>query len=146
MIEFGGVASSICANNLILKSGLSGAFSCTQSACASARLISGLNASRSREAPGERRDLRQQWPRIIDILAQVRFRLRSRISRNHIESASEIVRGPTCADHPGTDDRDSMHRLIQGHFGNSPSVTGTRILRNATRDRYPLYGGRWANQ
>src|SRR5258705_350100 len=51
--EFGGVASSICANNLILKSGRSGAFSCTQSASASARLISGLNVSRSREAPAE---------------------------------------------------------------------------------------------
>src|SRR5258708_13948408 len=36
------------------------------------------------------------------------------------------VRGPTCADHPSTDDGDSMHRLIQGHFGSSPSVIADR--------------------
>src|SRR3954452_10993794 len=54
MIESTGVASSMSANNLILKSGLSGAFSWTKSACASAFFISVVNDRRSREAPAER--------------------------------------------------------------------------------------------
>ena len=50
-IESGGVASSISANSLILKSGRSGAFSWTKSALASACAIFGSKVSRSREAP-----------------------------------------------------------------------------------------------
>src|SRR6266446_7766332 len=54
MIESGGVASSISANNLILKSGRSGPFSWTKSACARASFIVEVKANRSRLAPGER--------------------------------------------------------------------------------------------
>src|SRR6266849_10745602 len=54
MIESGGVASSMSANNLILKSGRSGPFSCTKSAFESASFIFEVKANRSRVAPGER--------------------------------------------------------------------------------------------
>src|SRR5712672_938985 len=54
IIESGGVASSMSANNLILKSGRSGPFSWTKSACASALFIVEVKANRSRLAPGER--------------------------------------------------------------------------------------------
>src|SRR5882672_9834822 len=52
--ESGGVASSISANNLILKSGRSGPFSCTKSACDSALFIAEVKTNRSRLAPGVR--------------------------------------------------------------------------------------------
>src|SRR5258707_11361314 len=54
MIESGGVASSISANSLILKSGSSGPFSWTKSACARASFIVEVKTNRSRLAPGER--------------------------------------------------------------------------------------------
>src|SRR5712671_3663981 len=54
MIESGGVASSMSANSLILKSGRSGPFSWTKSACDSASVIFGVKDSRSARAPGER--------------------------------------------------------------------------------------------
>src|SRR6266478_7065609 len=54
MIESEGVALSISANNLILKSGRSGPFSWTKSAFDSASFIFEVKASRSRAAPGER--------------------------------------------------------------------------------------------
>src|SRR6266478_1892528 len=54
MIESGGVASSMSANSLILKSGRSGPFSWTKSACARASFIVEVKTNRSRLAPGER--------------------------------------------------------------------------------------------
>src|SRR5258705_270874 len=54
MIESGGVASSMPANNLILKSGRSGPFSWTKSASESAALMFDAKLSRSRAAPRER--------------------------------------------------------------------------------------------
>src|SRR6267154_84815 len=54
MIESGGVAWSMSANSLILKSGRSGPFSWTKSACSSASFIAEVKANRSRLAPGER--------------------------------------------------------------------------------------------
>ncbi len=50
MIDCGGVAASISANSLILKSGRSGPFSCTRSAFETAPFRSGVNVSLSREA------------------------------------------------------------------------------------------------
>src|SRR5215468_7535556 len=54
MIESGGVALSMSANNLILKSGRSGPFSWTKSAFDKASFILEVKLSRSRAAPGER--------------------------------------------------------------------------------------------
>ncbi len=54
MIESGGVASSKSANNFILKSGRSGPFSWTKSACDSASFMLVVKLRRSRDAPGER--------------------------------------------------------------------------------------------
>src|SRR5258705_4077268 len=54
MIESGGVAASISANNLILKSGRSGPFSWTKSACDSASFMLVVKLRRSRDAPDER--------------------------------------------------------------------------------------------
>src|SRR5258707_5098234 len=54
MIESGGVASSMSSNNLILKSGRSGPFSWTKSACARALFIVEAKANRSQLAPGAR--------------------------------------------------------------------------------------------
>src|SRR5262245_44097012 len=54
MIESTGVASSMSANNLILKSTRSGPFSCTKSACDSASFMLVVKLRRSREAPGVR--------------------------------------------------------------------------------------------
>src|SRR5260370_16100347 len=54
MIESGGVASSMSANSLILKSGRSGPFSWTKSACARALFIVEAKANRSQLAPGAR--------------------------------------------------------------------------------------------
>src|SRR6266481_8834804 len=54
MIESGGVASSMSANNLILKSGRSGPFSWTKSACDSASFMLVVKLRRSRDAPEER--------------------------------------------------------------------------------------------
>src|SRR5580700_529624 len=54
MIESTGVAPSISANTLILKSGRSGPFSCTRSASDKAFFMSSEKLSRSREAFGER--------------------------------------------------------------------------------------------
>src|SRR5258707_7612832 len=54
MIESGGVASSISANNLILKSGRSGPFSWTKSAFDSASCIFDVKVNRSRDAPADR--------------------------------------------------------------------------------------------
>src|SRR5579871_5051876 len=53
MIESGGVAESMSANNLILKSGRSGPFSCTRSACETAAFISRVKLSLSLDAFGE---------------------------------------------------------------------------------------------
>src|SRR5260370_4281058 len=50
IIESGGVVASISANNLILKSGRSGPFSCTRSASETAFFISTVKLSLSREA------------------------------------------------------------------------------------------------
>jgi hypothetical protein len=50
MIESGGVAASMSANNLILKSDRSGPFSWTRSAADNASFISGVKVSLSREA------------------------------------------------------------------------------------------------
>src|SRR6266852_7447316 len=52
--ESGGVAASISANNLILKSGRSGPFSWTKSACDSASFMLAVKLRRWRDAPGER--------------------------------------------------------------------------------------------
>src|ERR1700723_1776521 len=52
MMEFGGVASSISANSLILKSGRSGPFSWTKSAPESASFMLGANVSRAGVASG----------------------------------------------------------------------------------------------
>ena len=52
--ESGGVAASISANNLILKSGRSGPFSWTKSACDSASFMLAVKLSRSRDAPGDK--------------------------------------------------------------------------------------------
>src|SRR5438552_13902027 len=54
MIESGGVAASISTNNLILKSGRSGPFSWTKSACDSASFMLVVKLRRSRDAPEER--------------------------------------------------------------------------------------------
>src|SRR5205814_8297590 len=54
MSESAGVASSMSANNLILKSGRSGPFSCTKSAFESASFIFVVKVRWSRAAPGER--------------------------------------------------------------------------------------------
>src|SRR5712692_3236311 len=54
MIESGGVASSISANSLILKSGRSGPFSWTKSAWDRASFMLVVKLSRSREAPADR--------------------------------------------------------------------------------------------
>src|SRR6266853_1545122 len=54
MIESGGVASSMSANSLILKSGRSGPFSWTRSAFASASFMFAVKVRRFRDAPGER--------------------------------------------------------------------------------------------
>src|SRR5215510_16361138 len=54
MIESTGVASSMSANNLILKSTRSGPFSWTKSACDRASFILVVKLRRSRDAPGER--------------------------------------------------------------------------------------------
>jgi hypothetical protein len=54
MSESTSVASSMSANNFILKSGRSGPFSCTKSACASACPMSLVKVKRSRDAPGDR--------------------------------------------------------------------------------------------
>src|SRR5262249_29563498 len=51
MIESSGVASSMSANNFILKSGRSGPFSWTKSAFESASFMSFVKAKRSRDAP-----------------------------------------------------------------------------------------------
>src|ERR1700741_1545517 len=53
IIESTGVASSMSANSLILKSTRSGPFSCTKSACESASFIFDVKPSRSRDAPGD---------------------------------------------------------------------------------------------
>src|SRR5487761_408154 len=50
-IDSAGVAASISANNLALKSGRSGAFSCTRSASDRAAVILDVNDRRSRDAP-----------------------------------------------------------------------------------------------
>src|ERR1700730_2023301 len=52
MMEFGGVASSISANSLILKAGRSGPFSWTKSAPESASFMLEANVSRARVASG----------------------------------------------------------------------------------------------
>src|SRR2546426_12524696 len=54
IIESGGVALSMSANNLILKSGRSGPFSWTKSAFDNASFIFEVKLRRSRAAPGER--------------------------------------------------------------------------------------------
>src|SRR6266699_2877205 len=54
IIESAGVAASISANNFILKSGRSGPFSWTKSACDSASFMLAVKLRRSRDAPGER--------------------------------------------------------------------------------------------
>src|SRR5207237_3925639 len=53
MMESSGAASSICANNFILKSGRSGPFSCTKSAFDNASFMSVVKVKRSRDAPFE---------------------------------------------------------------------------------------------
>src|SRR5712692_7776481 len=52
--ESGGVAASMSANNLILKSGRSGPFSWTKSACDSASFMLAVKLRRSRDAPGDK--------------------------------------------------------------------------------------------
>src|SRR5947207_7143678 len=54
IIESGGVASSMSAKSFILKSGRSGPFSWTKSACDSASFMLVVKLRRSRDAPGER--------------------------------------------------------------------------------------------
>src|SRR5580692_6719282 len=54
MIELGGVASSMSANNLILKSFRSGPFSWTKSAFDKASCMLVVKLSRSRDAPDDR--------------------------------------------------------------------------------------------
>src|SRR6266849_6440213 len=58
MIESGGVASSMSANNFILKSGRSGPFSWTKSAPDSAFFMSVVKPRRSRDAPVD-------WPMLV---------------------------------------------------------------------------------
>src|SRR6266852_1762876 len=96
MIESGGVASSMSANSLILKSGRSGPFSWSNSACA------------RRET-----DIRQSGPRFLNILAQVCFGIRSGVCCDHIEPARQILRRPARTDYSSADDRDTLHWLIE---------------------------------
>ena len=107
MIESGGVASSMSANSFVLKSGRSGPFSWTKSASDNASFMSAVKLSRSREAPGEQSDGRQRRPSLVNVLAQIHFRIRRRVGRDHVEPARQILGRPAGADNTGADDSDA---------------------------------------
>ena len=113
MSESAGVASSMSAKSLILNSGRSGAFSWTKSASRQRLLhVRGEGQAVARCAR-RKADGFELPPRVVNVLAQVGFRVRGGVGRDHVEAARQILGGPACADDSGADDGDSVDRFVR---------------------------------
>ena len=64
---------------------------------------------------GGQADARQHLPRLVDVLAELRLRVRRRVGGDHVEPARQIECGQACADDSGADDRDGVNGLVVGH-------------------------------
>src|SRR5262249_21618009 len=86
-----------------------------------------LTGCAGREAsPGE------HGPGVIDVLAEVRFRVRRRIGGDHVEPAGQVVGGPAGADYPGADNGNAAYRFVDGHIdSSSPGGIRERLSRPA---------------
>ena len=54
-------------------------------------------------------------PRLVNVLAQVGFRVGGGVGRDHVEAARQVLGGPARADDPGADDGDSVDGFVEGH-------------------------------
>ena len=96
--------------------------------------MSVVKLRRSRDAPGDRPMRREHLPRVVDVLAQIRFRVRRRIGRNDVEATREILGRPARADDTGADDGDPANRFVESH--DHFSVTGD-VQRRRCRRGFP---------
>ena len=75
--------------------------------------MSVVKVRRSRDAPGERPMASSCLPGLVDVLAQVGFRVRRRIGRDDVEAARQILGRPTRADDSGADDGDAVNWFVR---------------------------------
>src|SRR5262249_6051508 len=72
------------------------------------RELQPLTGCAGREAsPGE------YGPGVIDVLVEVRFRVRRRIGGDHVEPAGHVVGGPAGTDYPRADDGDAANWFVE---------------------------------
>ena len=77
--------------------------------------MSDVKLRRSRDRARRKADGFELSPRLVNVLAQVGFRVRGGVGRDHVEAARQILGGPARADDPGADDGDPVNGFVEGH-------------------------------